>query len=358
MGDMPFQPAAATQYAEDLDKLFGTITALTLFFTVVVMAVICAFVVIYRKGSSADRTRPVSHNTNVEIAWTVPPLILGLAIFLWAAKLFAAVYHPPKNAKEIFVIGKQWMWHVQHPNGIRENNELHVPVGEPIKLTMISQDVIHAFYVPEFRIQRQVLPGTYTALWFEASKPGRYHLYCNMYCGTQHSEMGGWVYVMTRNDFDKWQAQGGRSRSVAAGGYQTPTGAPSLMQEGAALYRKYQCASCHDAEAVKRGAGPSLIGIYGKTRQLANGQKVVADDKYLHDVLYYPNEYALAGWPIGMPSYKGAMSESEVLAVNAYVKSLGTKAAQMEAGTPETTNAAADTTNQSWRYMYGGELYR
>ncbi|HVK06747.1 MAG TPA: cytochrome c oxidase subunit II [Armatimonadaceae bacterium] len=386
MGELPFRPVAASSYAEDVDRLFFVLVALTVFFTSAVGITVLALAARYRRGNKVDRSRPSSHNTLLELSWTIPPIFLGLGVFFWSAKIYTQAYAVPENAKEIFVVGKQWMWHIQHSNGIRENNELHIPVGEPVKLTMISQDVIHAFYVPEFRLQRQVEPGQYSSFYFTPTKTGRYHLYCNMYCGTQHSLMGGWVYVMSKADYQKWAASGG-SQPVAPGGTPSKTGGLTLTQRGASLYEKFQCNSCHDPAAVQRGRGPSLVGLYGKTRQLADGRKVKADDGYLRNVLYYPAEYPLAGWAVGMPSYKGVLTEEEVLQINAYVKSLKPTAQQSGAGTgggataaaapvPATAAAptgaagapadtaggnvernapAANTDNIQFRHMYGGE---
>ena len=404
---MPFRAPAATQYAEDVDLLFFALVALTVIFSVLVAGLLLFFTVRYRRGSKVDRSHPLTHNTLLELTWSVGPLVLGLAVFFWAAKLFAGVFAPPPNAKEVYVIGKQWMWHLQHASGIRENNELHIPVDEPVKLVMISQDVIHAFYVPEFRIQRHVEPGRYTTMWFTPNKVGKFHLYCNMYCGTQHSEMGGWVYVMSKASYQKWQVSGG-ARPVATGGYTSPNGAPSLTQEGFNLYNKYQCNSCHSSEAVQRGRGPSLEGIYGKVRNLSDGRKLLADDGYLRNVVFYPNEYPLAGWPQGMPSYKNVMTEQEVIAVNTYIKSLGVAGStnknlgnvydpanggavqsntsgggsgsgslggmtgtgsgslmnnqtsqpgpiSEDGGNLDSEAPAANTNNQQWRYMYGGD---
>jgi cytochrome c oxidase subunit 2 len=393
MGEFPLRAESASTFAEDVDKLFFILTGLTVFFTVIVAGLLTYLTIRYRRGSNVDRSRPVSHNTLLELTWSVGPLILALGVFGYATKLFAGAYAVPKNAKEVFVIGKQWMWHLQHANGIRENNELHIPVGEPVKLTMIAQDVLHAFYVPEFRVQRHVEPGRYTSMWFTPTKVGKYHLYCNMYCGTQHSTMGGWVYVMSKADYQKWAASGGQ-KPVAIGGINTPTGGLNMAQSGAALFQQYQCSSCHVNNAAKNGRGPSLIGIYGKNRQLADGRVVKADDGYLRNVIYYPNEYPLAGWPQGMPSYKGQLSEDQVLQINAYIKSLSSTANDgnavnvvppiqnnnsgaaeargnnpgglhqgkygpdaSEGGSPGADAPAANTTDQQWRYMYGGEQY-
>lgn len=393
-----FRPTPASTYADQVDTLFFALMALTIFFSTLVFGLLIFFAVRYRRGNRVDRSHPLTHNTLLELTWSVGPLFLAMIIFLWAAKLFAGVYTPPKNAKEVFVIGKQWMWHIQHADGIRENNELHIPVGQPVKLVMISQDVIHAFYVPEFRVQRHVEPGRYTQMWFTPTQTGRFHLFCNMYCGAQHSEMGGWVYVMSKADYQKWAATGGSS-PVAVGGVHSPTGGATLEEQGYSLFERYQCESCHNEDAVRRGRGPSLVGIYGKTRTMTDGRKLVADDGYLRDVILNPNENVLAGWPAGMPSYKNVLTEDQVIAVNAYIKALNGKAAPNHgnlydlqnlqtnnsgsgryggmsgtgSGLPEFNQTiqagpssedggnidpeapAANTNDQQWRYMYGGE---
>ncbi|MFM7323030.1 MAG: cytochrome c oxidase subunit II [Armatimonadota bacterium] len=357
MNEWNIIPPAASTYALEVDKLFWVLNILTIVFTAIVAVLIIALAARYRRGNRVDRSRPTTHNTLLEMTWTVPALVLGLGVFVWSSKLFADVYRPPQNAREIFVIGKQWMWHSQHSNGIRENNELHIPVDQPVKLTMISQDVIHAFFVPEFRLQRHVEPGRYTSMWLTPTRVGKYHIFCNVYCGTQHSEMGGWVYVMPRDEFDRWQAGGG-GKPVYAGGVQTPTGAPTLAQQGAALFQKYQCASCHGAEGAARRLGPGLTGIYGKMRQLEDGRVVKADEGYLRNAILYPAEYGLADWKDqGMPSYRGSMSEADVVALIAYIKALGT-AQDVNGGLPNPVAPAANTDNQQWRYMYGGEQYK
>jgi len=368
----PWRPEVASEFAEQHDLLFGVLTLLTVFFTVVVMTIMIALAVYYRKGNKVDRSRPVDEHMVLELTWSVGPLFLALGIFFWSAKLFAGIYNVPADAKEVYIIGKQWMWHMQHANGIRENNELHLPVNEPVKFTMISQDVIHAFYVPEFRLQRQVQPGEYTSFWVQPNKVGRYHIYCNMYCGTQHSEMGGWVYVMSREDYQKWVATGGK-KAVASGGVSSPTGGVTLEQRGAALFESNQCSGCHSTTGVKSGKGPTLVGLFGKTREMENGKKIVADNGYLRNVVYFPDEYKLKGWPAGMPSYKGQITEEDLLAINAYIKTLGqpnagaltpgsagstgigTQNSSIEAVIENPNARAADTDNQQWRFMYGGE---
>lgn len=401
--NFPFMSPAASEYAQQHDLLFFALTALSVFFTVIVSVLMVFFAVRYRRGTKVDRSNPIEDHKWLELSWIFGPMILALAMYVWSSKLFAEAFNPPADAREIFVVGKQWMWHAQHMNGVRENNEIHIPVDEPVKFTMISQDVVHALFIPEFRLQRQVFPGRYTSFWVKPNRVGRYHLYCNMYCGMQHSEMGGWVYVMSKPDFQKWLATGGGSRPSAIGGSASQTGGVTLAQAGASLYQRYQCGSCHSSEAVSRGRGPSLVGLYGKMRQLQNGRRVLADDGYLRDKLYYPDEHRLANWPQGMPAYK-SLTEEQVLQINAYVKSLtpsrpaegagsgggagatanltgaaaGPEGAQTGTGAAAGTSTpagvpgryggateeggnivpeapAANTANQSWRYMYGGE---
>ena len=356
MNEWNIFPPAASTHAVEVDKLFWALNGLTIFWTAVVGVLIVVLAYRYRRGRRVDRSRPQTHNTLLEMTWTMPSLVLGLGVFVWSSKLFADVYRPPLNAREIFVIGKQWMWHSQHSNGVRENNELHIPVGQPVKLTMISQDVIHAFYVPEFRLQRHVEPGRYTTMWLTPTRVGKYHLFCNVYCGTQHSEMGGWVTVMPRDEFDRWQAGGG-GKPVYAGGISSPTGGLTLAQQGAALFQKFQCSPCHGAEGVAKRLGPPLTGLYGKMRQLKGGRVVKADDGYLRNAILYPAENPLEGWDQGMPSYRGSMSEADVVAIIAYIKALGTTE-NVHGGLPNSNAPAANTDNQQWRYMYGGEQYQ
>jgi cytochrome c oxidase subunit 2 len=229
---------------------------------------------------------------------------------------------PPANATEIFVIGKQWMWHMQHANGVRENNTLHVPVGVPVKLTMISQDVLHAFYIPAFRIQYHVVPGRYTMQWFTATEPGEYHLFCGMFCGTQHSEMVGTVVAMDPRDYAKWLDAGGN------------TVAPMTMEQaGGKAFAMRGCANCHSGADTEHG--PTLYGIAGKTRRMQDGSTPVADDGYLRESILNPYNRISAGYTQTMPVYANQISEEEVLALLAYIKSLGGPPAAT-AGAPST----------------------
>ena len=311
----PLAPDQASEYAKRYDFLFLAITILTIFFTVAVLSVVVFLAIRYRVGSKADRSRPQHENLRIEIAWSLPPLVLGIFIFAWGAVEYVNYRRPPANATNIFVIGKQWMWHIQHENGVREMNELHVPSGVPIKLTMISQDVIHAFYIPQFRTQFMVVPGRYTYEWFTPTKPGRYYLFCAQHCGTQHSEMGGYVYVMTPADYSIWLAHGGSTPSPAV---------QTMAQKGEELYTQLNCQNCHTAQDTERA--PSLYGIYNKPVKVENGGTMTADDNYLRESIVNPYAHIVAGYTNTMPQYtagpKGQLSEEQLQEMVEYIKSL------------------------------------
>jgi cytochrome c oxidase subunit 2 len=241
----------------------------------------------------------------LELLWTAIPTILVLVIFVWGAALFLAETVPPKGAQDIFVVGRQWMWKVQHPNGRREINELHVPVGRAVKLTLASQDVVHSFYIPAFRVKQDAIPGQYRTMWFEASKPGEYHLFCAEYCGTNHSRMIGRIVVMEDIDYQKW-----------LGGYTAETPA----EEGRNLFVQFDCESCHGTGSRQRC--PPLGNIYGKQEQLANGQSVLVDEAYIRESILDPKAKIVRGFDPVMPSFRGQVTEEQILALIAYVKSL------------------------------------
>jgi cytochrome c oxidase subunit II len=307
----PLAPPQASTLAVEHDVIFYVLTALTLFFTVLVGVFVVLFAVRYRHGNKVDRSRPVFEHLPLEITWSVIPMILGLIMFYFGARLFIHSREVPKDSMDISVIGKQWMWHLQHPNGVRENNTLHVPVGKNVRLTMISQDVIHAFYIPAFRLQFHVVPGRYTEAWFNATKPGVYQIFCGMYCGTQHSEMGGYVYVMPQKEYAEWLANGGNS-SVP----KTPA------EAGAALFAQQACGNCHGA--VDNPRSPSLYGLYGKSRQFADGSTAVADEEYIREAILDPYSHINKGYSNTMPAYAGQITEEDVLNLIAYIRALGT----------------------------------
>jgi len=308
----PLIPEQASSVAKEYDYLFALLTGLTVFFTVVVGLLVVIFAVKYREtNKNVSRKRPVHENLKVEIAWTVVPLFMALGVFAWGASLYVKQRTPPKDATEIYVIGKQWMWHIQHPNGVRENNRLTVPVGKPIMLTMIAQDVIHAFYVPEFRQQFMVVPGRYTQMWFEPTREGEFKLFCNMYCGTLHSQMVGYVRVVSP---DKYQA------FLASGGEDLTPRAPTMAEKGKELFDQMNCGSCHGPSDT--ADGPSLVGIYGKRRQLSTGEAVVANDDYIRDAIVHTGKAVTAGYEV-MPSYEGQFSEEQILYLLTYIRSIG-----------------------------------
>lgn len=308
--NFPLAPPAASNFAGEYDAIFYALLALTILFTLIVLVGVVLFTVRYRRGTKFDRSRPIYEDLRLELSWTITPLILGVIVFFFGANLFVKMRTPPKDAQEIFVIGKQWMWHVQHADsGVRENNTLHVPVGKPVKLTMISQDVIHAFYIPAFRVQMHVVPGRYTSMWFTATKAGEYHLFCNMYCGTQHSEMGGKVVAMEPAKYAEWVANGGNGQPAL-----------TMEQAGARTFARLGCNNCHGAESNLRG--PTLVNIAGTTRPTSGGN-VKADDAYLRESILTPWQKLTKGYGQTMPTYAGQLSEEDVLNLIAYVKSGG-----------------------------------
>jgi len=314
---IPLAPEQASDYAERWEPLFWYITGLSLFFTLLVAGFVFAFAVRYRAGRRADRSRPQNHNTRLEAGVILVLIALSLSAFGWATKLYTDVYGPPPaNAEEIFVVGKQWMWHIQHTNGVRENNELHIAAGRPVKLTLISQDVIHAFFIPAFRAKRYVLPGRYTMFWFTPTKVGTYHLYCSQYCGTEHSEMGGWVTVMSPADYAQWLRTGSpRTNPTGLG----TDGQSSMAEAGAKWYQQLACGNCHDPELNR---APTLVARYGQMGALPDGRASRVDDAYLREWILNPPNRVSPEFQQVMPSYKGQLTEDNLLQLIAYIRTL------------------------------------
>lgn len=309
---LPLFPESASENALRYDLLFWTISALTIVFTLLVSGLVVYFVSKYRRGSNADRSNPIDHHTGLELLWSGIPLLLAMGIFVWSANNY--VNHQrrmPKDALEVFVIGKRWMWHLQHMNGIRENNELHIPVGTPIKMTMISQDVIHAMYLPEFRAQFHVVPGRYTELHFTPTKVGRFKMLCAMHCGTKHSEMVGFVNVMEKAEFARWLENGGNKNMPVA---------VDMAERGAQVWKTKNCGNCHAEQDSVRG--PSLVGLLGSERPLADGTSVLADRDYVRDSILNPWRQITKGYQAEMPAYAGNLTEPDILALTAYIESL------------------------------------
>jgi cytochrome c oxidase subunit 2 len=275
-----------------------------------VFGLVLVFAVRYRRGSRADRRGQLEKSWRWEVSWTAATFVAFLALFYWGADLYQRLLRPPDDATQIFVLGKQWMWQIQHEGGQRELGELHVPLGRPIRLVMTSQDVIHSFFVPAFRVKRDVLPGRYETLWFAPTKTGEFPIRCAEFCGTDHAEMGGRVIVMTPEAFAGWLEAQPPSDSMAAA--------------GAALFRSLGCSGCHSPRSVVRA--PPLEGVYGRRVPLADGRFVVADERYLRDSILLPRQEVAAGYQPLMPSFAGQLGEDDILKLIAYIKSLAGKA--------------------------------
>jgi cytochrome c oxidase subunit 2 len=302
---LPLFPEQASSVAGHVDALFFFILGVTGFFTILIAVLVIYFAIKYRRRSEAEVPRPTVGSTKLETAWSVIPLGIALFIFGWGASVYFELVRPADDAIEIYVVGKQWMWKLQHPDGQREINELHVPLGQPVKLTMISEDVIHSFFVPAFRIKADVLPGRYTTAWFTATQLGRHHLFCAEYCGSQHSGMIGSVVVMEPAEFQSWLD----SRAE---------GSPAL--EGRKLFLKLQCVTCHAADALSRA--PTLEALYGRAVPLRDGSKIIADEAYLRESIVRPAAKIVAGYEPIMPTYQGQVTEEQLLQLIAFIKAL------------------------------------
>jgi cytochrome c oxidase subunit II len=295
-------PDQASSFAPQVDALFFYILGVSVFFSVLIAGCILYFAVKYRRRAEGEPVAATRDSTALEVTWSVIPLGLVLVMFVWGSRLYYSAGRPPADAMEIHVVGKQWMWKVQHPEGRREINELHVPLGRDIKLTMISEDVIHDFFVPAFRVKRDVLPGRYTAEWFKPTKLGAYHLFCAQYCGTLHSRMAGTVFVMDPRQYESWLSG-------------TPADEPPAVA-GEKLFLRLGCPTCHSSRA------PTLAGLYAKPVHLTTGQTQPADDDYIRESILEPGAKIVAGYLNLMPTYKGQLSEEQVIELIAYIKSL------------------------------------
>ena len=311
---VPFAPEQASTFAPHVDALYAYLVLITLFFSVTITVLIVFFAVKYRRRNHGEVPRPRHGSMILEVGWTVMPLGIAMTIFLWGASTYFKAYRAPKQALEVYVVGKQWMWKFQHVTGQREINELHVPVGARVKLTMTTEDVIHSFYVPAFRIKQDVVPGRYTQTWFEATKTGSFYLFCAEYCGTNHSGMGGHVVVMDQAAYQQWLAGGTGSESAAA--------------QGGKIFQERGCASCHQVEpGGQQGRGPTLYGLFGKTQAVQGGQ-VTFNESYIRESIRNPQAKVALGFQPIMPVFTEAqLSEEQILQLIAYIRSL-TPAAQ------------------------------
>ncbi len=306
-GSIVLWPAAISAYARELDWLVFAFTALLVLLVTPIFGALVWFAVRYRQGSAADRTHRISRSVTIETAWSAIPFLLTLVFFVWAASLFFRLYHPPPGALDVSVAARQWMWKFQHPGGQREINVLHVPAGQPVKLTMISQDVIHSLFLPALRIKQDVLPGRYTQLWFQADQVGEYLLECAEFCGTDHSQMGGRLVVMEPAAYQQW-LNGAATDETLAG-------------RGARLFRSYGCSGCHEGDSSVRA--PQLAGVYGGTVPLSDGGTTIADESYIRDSILMPKKQVVAGFQPLMPSFQGRIGEEDLIALIAYIQSLG-----------------------------------
>lgn len=300
----PLHPEASN-FAVPIDRMFDAMVALCGAVAMGVFVVMIWFCVKYRRGSRADRTGRQSQNLVVELSWTIIPFVLFCGMFAWSINLWTMLRTPPENAMPIYVVAKQWMWKVQHTNGRREIDNLHVPLGEPVRLIMTSQDVIHSFYVPAFRIKQDVVPGRYTALWFTATRLGNYPLLCSEYCGTDHAAMIGTVEVMPPAAYRKWLS--------------ASTAMPPAVQ-GRHLFVQFGCSGCHDPQSGIHA--PDLHGLYGRRVALSDGSTVIANDRYLHDSIVLPALQVVQGYAPIMPVYQSRIGEEDILSLMAYIKSL------------------------------------
>jgi cytochrome c oxidase subunit 2 len=327
---VPFVPDSASTMSWKVDAVYFYLSGVTLFFTLLISAVLIFFVIRYRRRTPYEIPRPIAGSHKLETLWTVIPFLISMTIFGWAAKVYFEQYSPPQNAMEIYVVGKQWMWKVQHTTGQREINELHVPVGKKIKLIMTSEDVIHDFFVPAFRMKSDVVPGKYTTQWFEATKTGKFDFYCAEYCGMNHSGMIGSVIVMEPRAFDDWLGGNTSNTSPAAAGQ--------------VLYQTLGCISCH-GNTGEGGRGPALLSVFGRQTQLQGGQKVTADEGYIRESILNPQAKLVDGFGPIMPTFQGQITEDQLMQLIAYIKSL--QGSSTQPGTPVASPAASPQASSS-----------
>jgi cytochrome c oxidase subunit 2 len=304
--DLPLFPQSASTISGRVDMLYFFLVTVAGFFSVLIFGLVFYFALRYHRSARNPVATRVHGSLGLEIVWSVIPLALTMVMFGWGAVLYLRNARTPPGSMEVYVVARQWMWKIQHTEGAREVNELHVPTGAPVRLVMTSEDVIHSFYVPAFRVKQDVMPGRYTSMWFQPTQPGKYHLFCAEYCGNQHSAMGGWVYVMEPAEYEQWLSGGSTGESMATAGQ--------------ALFERLGCSSCHKLEGG--GRGPSLEGLLGKNVQLDNGQAIVADESYVRESILNPRAKIVAGYQPLMPTFQGQVGEEQIMQLLSYIKSL------------------------------------
>jgi cytochrome c oxidase subunit 2 len=323
---VPLFPEAASTFAWQVDWLYGYLILISVFFTVIIVAALFYFGLRYREKEKYASGAEIHGSITLETVWSIIPFVISMTIFLGGAIVFYHQTNPPQDAMDVYVVGKQWMWKFQHSTGQREINELHIPVNRKVKLTMTTEDVLHDLSFPAFRTKADLVPGRYTYLWFEATKPGKYHIFCAEYCGLNHSGMGGWVYVMEQSEFDNWL-----SGNVSG---QTP------VEAGRELFEtKLGCASCHAGGPAQRGA--KLEGIFNHDVKLVGGQTVKADEEYIKNSILNPSGQVVEGFQPIMPTFKGQVTEEQLLSLVAYIKSLSGDTGS----TPGTSSSPAANTS-------------
>ena len=311
MGKFQLFPVQASTLAPEVDHLLYFLLAVSVFFTLLIFGAIFYFAIRYRRRSENELPHVAHTGYTLEIVWSVIPFGLTMVMFTWGASIFFNASKPPNDAIQIYAVGKQWMWKLEHVEGQREINELHIPVGRPVRITMASEDVIHSFFVPAFRTKQDVVPGTYTTTWFTATKTGKYHLFCAEYCGTRHSAMIGWIYVMEPADYEAWLGGGAASGSLA--------------DNGKKLFEQLACNNCHREDNT--GRCPNLVGLFGQPVKLAGGNSVKADEAYIRESILQPQAKIVAGYEPVMPTFQGLVTEDQILQLVEYVKSIGPKPA-------------------------------
>jgi len=303
---IPLFPPSASTVSAQMDMLYLFIVAVCAFFAVTVPTVLLIFTLVFKRKTPDAVGADIHGSLILELVWTFIPFVLAMIMFIWGASVFFHLSRPPADAMDLFVVGKQWMWKIQHPEGVREINEMHVPVGRPVRITLGSEDVIHDFSLPAFRVKMDAVPGKWTTMWFEATKTGTYHIFCAEYCGTKHSGMIGRVIVMEEQDYQAWLAAG---RSTG-----------SAVENGERLFTDLSCNTCHKTDST--GRGPSLIGLYGSEVTLRNGARVTADENYLRESIMNSQARVVNGFQPIMPTFQGMVSEENLMQLIAYIKTL------------------------------------
>jgi cytochrome c oxidase subunit II len=309
MPNAPLFPPRASDMARDIDLLFFATLGVTVFFSTLIAGLLFYFLVRYKRRHPGQVGQDLTGNTMLlEAAWIIVPLVIVMGIFTWGARIYFAAARPPADAQTFYVVGKQWMWKIEHPNGKREINELHVPRGQPVKLKMTSEDVIHSFFIPAMRVKADVIPGKYTTLWFNADTVGTYHLFCSQYCGAEHSRMVGRVIVMDPTDYELFIA-----------GASTTGGAPRVAS-GEELFATKACNTCHRPDSTARA--PLLSGIFGTSAHLIDGQTVTVDENYIRESIVNPAAKVVAGYQPIMPTYRDQLNEEEIIQLIRYIQSM------------------------------------